>query len=152
MSRQPVKIAIIAIASGLFGSNSGVAQIPPPAPRAANVKIIQGPTLEMALDQMAIVRWTSTNPGGDDEHYAIAHYGTTPGDLSQTAKSHIRLNRTHPDTIFRVRLSGLKPDTTYYYWVTSIASDGTNDGVKSAVKKFTTPAPGQQVIAYPQPK
>jgi hypothetical protein len=76
---------------------------------------------------------------GDDEHFAVAHYGTDPCDLSQTAKSHIRLNRTHPETIFRVRIPGLKPQTTYYYWVTSIESNGASDGVKSAVNQFTTP-------------
>jgi hypothetical protein len=60
----------------------------------------------LAVDDLAIVRWTTTNPGGDDEHFAVAHYGTDPDDLNQTAKSHIRLNRTHPETIFRVRIPG----------------------------------------------
>ena len=48
----------------------------------------------------------------------VVHYGTDPKDLSQTAKNHIRLNRGHPETIFRVRVHGLKPQTTYYYKVT----------------------------------
>jgi len=73
---------------------------------------------------MAIVRWTTTNPRGDDEHYGVVHYGTDPDDLSQTAKGHIRLNRTHPETIFRVRLMGLKPQATYYYKVSSMGEDG----------------------------
>jgi hypothetical protein len=91
-------------------------------------------------------------PGGDDEHFGIVHYGTDPGDLSQTAKSHIRLNRNHPESIFRVRVPGLKPQTTYYYWVTSAGADGTSDGVKSAVSQFTTPASGKRIIAFPQPR
>jgi Purple acid Phosphatase, N-terminal domain len=144
-------LAIIA-AVGIVFSNPSAAQILPPAKPAAHVKIIQGPTLELAHDDLAIVRWTTTNPGGDDEHFAIAHYGTDPSDLSQTAKSHIRLNRTHPETMFRVRLAGLKPQTTYYYWVTSAGGNGTSDDVKSAVSHFTTPAPGKRIIAYPQPK
>jgi hypothetical protein len=152
MNRRFVNVGIVAIISSLLCSNQSAAQILPPAPRAAHVKIIQGPTLEMAHDDVAIVRWTSTNPGGDDEHFAIAHYGTDPRDLSQTAKSHIRLNQNHPDTIFRVRLVSLKPQTTYYYWVTSAASNGTSDNVKSAVSQFTTPAPGKRIINYPQPK
>ena len=124
----------------------------PPAKKAEHVVIIKGPALELALDDLAIVRWTSTNPGGDDEHFAVAHYGTDPNHLSQTTKSHIRLNRTHPETIFRVRIPGLKPQTTYYYWVTSMGGNGTNDGVKSAVNKFTTPPPGQRIVAdSPQP-
>jgi hypothetical protein len=112
--------------------------------------IIKGPAFELTLDDLAIVRWTSTNPGGDDEHFAVAHYGTHPSDLSQTAKSPIRLNRAHPETIFRVRILGLKPQTTYYYWVTSIESNGESDGVKSAVNQFTRPPLGHRIVAYPQ--
>jgi hypothetical protein len=130
-------------------SSPARAQTLPPAKRAENVKIIKGTALELAHDDLAIVRWTSTNPGGDDDHFAIAHYGTDPGDLSQTAKSHIQLNRSHPETIFRVRLTGLKPEMTYDYWVTSADGKGTNDGVKSSVSQFTTPAPGKRIIAYP---
>jgi Purple acid Phosphatase, N-terminal domain len=148
MSRLFAKLAIVVIVGNVLSSRPTAAQILPPAKPAAHVKIIQGPTLELAHDDLAIVRWTTTNPHGDDEHFAVAHYGTDPRDLSETAKSHIRLNRNHPETIFRVRLTGLKPETTYFYWVTSIDSNGTNDGVKSAVTRFTTPAPGKRVIAY----
>jgi purple acid phosphatase-like protein len=144
-------VAIIA-AVIIISANPTAAQLLPPLKSAEQVRIIQGPTLESAVPYMAILRWTSTNPGGDDEHFAVAHYGTDPGNLSETAKSHIRLNRNHPETIFRVRLVGLKPQTTYYYWVTSMGADGTNDPVKSGINKFTTPAPGRRIIAFPQPK
>jgi len=76
------------------------------------------------------------------------HYGTDPEDLSQTARNPIRLNRTHPETIFRVRMQDLKPQTTYYYKVTSIGSSGASDGVESAVNQFTTPAPGERILNY----
>jgi Purple acid Phosphatase, N-terminal domain len=152
MIRHFAKLAIVALVGGVLSSSPAVAQILPPAKQAEHVKIIKGPALEIALDSLAIVRWTSTNPGGDDDHFAIAHFGTDPSDLSQTAKSHIRLNRTHPETIFRVRISGLKPQTTYYYWVTSMGADGRNDPAKSSINKFTTPAPGRVIITDPQPK
>ena len=42
---------------------------------------------------MAIVRWTTNNPGGSDEHFGVVHYGTDPKYMTDTAKSHIRLNR-----------------------------------------------------------
>jgi hypothetical protein len=152
MTRHFAKLAIMALVGGVLSSSPTAAQILPPTKRAEHVKIIKGPALEIALDDLAIVRWTSTNPGGDDEHFAVAHYGTDPSALNQTAKSHIRLNRAHPETIFRVRIPYLKPQTTYYYWVTSMGGNGTNDGVKSAVNKFTTPAPGQRIVAdSPQP-
>ena len=141
------KLAIVALVGGVLSSSLAVAQILPPAKQAEHVKIIKGPALEIALDSLAIVRWTSTNPGGDDDHFAIAHFGTDPSDLSQTAKSHIRLNRNHPETIFRVRILGLKPQTTYYYWVTSMGGGGKSDGVKSAVNHFTTAASGKRIVA-----
>jgi hypothetical protein len=73
-------------------------------------------------------------------------------DLSQTAESHIRLNRGHAETMFRVRVDDLTPQRTYYYWVTSMGADGESDGVQSPLSQFTTPAPGERIVAYPQPK
>jgi hypothetical protein len=147
-----LKLAITAAVGSLLFSKPIVAQILPPQNKAEQVEITKGPELELAHDDLAIVRWTTTNPRGDDEHYGVVHYGTDPEDLSQTAKGHIRLNRAHPETMFRVRMVDLKPQTTYYYKVSSMGSDGESDGVESRVAKFTTPAPGERIIAYPQPK
>ena len=152
MNRLLVKLAITAAAGGLLFSSPIVAQIPPPQKRAEHVEITKAPELESAHDDTAIVRWTTTNPRGDDEHYGIVRYGTDPEDLSQTAKNPIRLNRGHAETIFRVRIQDLKPQTTYYYKVTSMGSGGQSDGVESPVNHFATPAPGQVTSAYPQPK
>jgi phosphodiesterase/alkaline phosphatase D-like protein len=145
MNRLHVKLATAAAIVGLFISNSTAAQSTaykaeelPPAAKATRVHITQGPELESAGDNSAIIRWTSNNPGGTDEHYGVVHYGTNPRDLTQTAKSHIRLNRNHSYTIFRVRVEGLAPRTTYYYTVDSLGANGKGDGVTSAVKKFTT--------------
>ena len=152
MHRRLLKLATSAVAGILLFSNPIVAQVPPPQKRAEHVEITKAPELEIAHGDLAIVRWTSTNPGGDDEHFAVVHYGTDPNDLSQVAKSPIRLNRGHAETIFRVRVQDLKPQTTYYYKVTSMGSGGQSDGVESPVSRFTTPASGQVTSAYPQPK
>jgi hypothetical protein len=64
--------------------------------------------------------------------------------LDETAKSHIRLNQNHLDTVFRVRVDGLKPGVTYYYKVDSMGGDGTDDGVKSAIYHFTA----QQLTSF----
>jgi phosphodiesterase/alkaline phosphatase D-like protein len=148
MNRLNVKLATAAAGVGLLISNSIAAQSTaykaeelPPAAQAARVHITQGPELESAGDNSAIIRWTSNNPGGTDEHYGVVHYGTNPRELTQTAKSHIRLNRNHSYTIFRVRVEGLAPRTTYYYTVDSLGANGKGDGVKSAVKQFTTSGP-----------
>jgi hypothetical protein len=93
--------------------------------------------------------WTTNNPGGSPVHYGIVHYGTDPKNLSQTAKSPIRLNPDHPSTVFRVRIEGLKPGTRYYYTVDSEEANGGSDGVKSSVKSFTIgdPAPQAKQLA-----
>jgi phosphodiesterase/alkaline phosphatase D-like protein len=110
-----------------------------PANKAARVHITQGPALELANGNSAIIRWTSNNPGGTDEHFGVVIYGTNPKNLNQIAKSHIRLNRNHLYTVFRVRVDGLQPRTTYYYTVDSMEGDGARDGVKSPIRYFTTP-------------
>jgi hypothetical protein len=115
---------------------------PPARAKAAHVEISQGPQLELARDNVAIITWTTNNPGGTDQHFGVVYYGANPGSLNLVAQSPIRLNRGHPETIFRVRLSGLKPYTTYSYTVTSVGSDGASDGVQSAVRQFTTPGAG----------
>jgi phosphodiesterase/alkaline phosphatase D-like protein len=147
MNRLHVKLAITA-AVGLLYSNLLAAQgayapkgILPPAPTAENVRITHGPELELAnaYDNSAIIRWTTNNPGGTDQHYGVVHYGPNPGDLSQTAKSPNRMNRNHPDMTFRVRVEGLKPKSTYYYTVDSTQGTGKSDGVKSPVKSFSMP-------------
>ena len=120
-------------------SGSLLAQESPTTPKAARVRITQGPEIELAKQHLTIIRWTTNNPGGSPVHYGVVHYGTDPKDLSQTAKNPIRLNPYHSSTVFRVRLDSLKPRTTYYYTVDSMEANGRSDGVTSPVKKFTTP-------------
>jgi len=59
--------------------------------------------------------------------------------VTAPAYTDIRLNPTHSYTVFRVRVEGLRPKTTYYYKVDSIDARGTSDGVTSPIKAFTTP-------------
>ena len=139
-------LAIAATVGSLLFSNPAAAQLLPPAKKAERVEITKGPELELATNHLTIIRWTVNNPGGSDVHYGIVRYGTDPEDLSQTAKNPIRLNQGHQYTTFRVRIEGLKPQTTYYYTVTSEESNGKSDGVKSAVNKFITPAPGERIV------
>jgi phosphodiesterase/alkaline phosphatase D-like protein len=130
-------VALTLIATGsLFLSPPAAAQATSSRKQTSRVHITKGPALESAHDDWAIVTWTSNNPGGSDEHYALVHYGTDPKNLSQTAKSHIRLNPGHSYTVFRVRIDGLTPKTTYYYKVDSVNAHGTSDGVTSPVKTF----------------
>jgi Purple acid Phosphatase, N-terminal domain len=147
MNRLHVKLAITAAAGSLLFSNLIAAQVGPyapkeilpPAPTATHVHITEGPAVESATEDMVIIRWTSNNPGGSDEHFGVVHYGADPEHLDQMAKFHIRLNQYHPTTVFRVRVDQVKPKSTYYYIVDSMQASGKSDGVKSPVRRFSTP-------------
>ena len=105
---------------------------------ADHAELIAGPQLELATDTSAIVRWTTTNPGGTDRHDGIVHYGTDALSLTQVAKSPNRRNPTNPEMIFRVHILGLSSHTTYYYRVESAGGTGASDRVSSAVRTFKT--------------
>ena len=130
------KMLLILAISVLGGSLP--AQESPTNPKAARVRIIEGPKIELAKERLTIISWTTTNPGGSPVHYGIVRYGTDPSSLRETAKSPIRLNPDHSSTVFRVRLDNLKSRTTYYYTVDSMEANGTRDGVVSPINNFTT--------------
>ena len=144
MNKLLLTFAIAAAAGILISSNPMVAQVSPTTQKAARVRITQGPEIELAKEHLTIISWTTNNPGGSPVHYGVVHYGTDPKNLSETAKSPIRLNPEHSSTVFRVRMPGLKQRTTYYYTVGSMEANGTDDGMKSSVKQFTTPGEPQR--------
>jgi hypothetical protein len=139
MNKLLLKLAIVVTVCSLFSSTPAATQVSPATKKVAGVRITQGPEIERADPDFAIIKWTSNNPGGSPEHYGIVRYGTDPTKLNQMAKSPIRLNPGHSYSVFRVRMDGLKPRTTYYYTVDSTEANGKGDGLKSAVKHFTTP-------------
>jgi phosphodiesterase/alkaline phosphatase D-like protein len=138
MNRLFLILGMAAIAGSLLCPTPATTQVSPTTKKAPRVRITQGPEMERVDPNFAIIRWTSNNPGGSPEHLAVVHYGTNPKELSQTAKSPIRLNPTHSYTVFRVRMDDLKPGTKYYYKVESMEANGRSDGVTSALKQFTT--------------
>jgi hypothetical protein len=144
MNKLLLKLAITAAVAGVLSLNPMAAQVSSTTSKPARVRITQGPEVELATEHLTIIRWTTNNPGGSPEHYGLVHYGTDPKNLSQTAKSPIRLNPDHPSTVFRVRIDDLMPGTTYYYTVRSMESNGTDDGTKSTVKQFATPGEPQR--------
>src|SRR5207245_11286407 len=120
MNRLLPTLAITVLSGTLFIPSRTSAQLIPPAKKAPQTQITEGPALESANDTWVIITWTSNNPGGSDEHFGVVHYGTDSKDLSQTAKSHIRLNQKHSYTVFRVRVNNLQPTIPYYYTVDSL--------------------------------
>src|ERR1700757_2717706 len=103
------KPAMMMMIASLLCSTQATAQVSPSTKKASSVRIISGPEMERTDPDFAIIRWTSNNPGGSPVHYGVVHYGTDPKHLDQTAKSPIRLNPNHEQTVFRVRMDAVKP-------------------------------------------
>src|SRR5712671_6414321 len=129
---------VFVIAAGLlpweFADDAAMAAVP--THKAA--QLTADPELESATDTSAIVRWNTINPGGTALHYGVVHYGTDAENLTQVAQSPNRRNPSHPDMMFRVRITRLNSNTTYYYKVESTGATGASDGVSSSVKTFKT--------------
>src|ERR1700704_4255386 len=143
MSRL-LSVAITVWVSILTFSTQTVSQQPPAGKKVASMRIIEGPTLESATHNSAIIRW-KTNTGSSLIEHSVVHYGTDPKDLSKKAESLNRWNRNLPYMIHRVQMMKLAPRTTYYYTVESVRGDGTSLGGKSAtIKQFTTESAGRR--------
>jgi phosphodiesterase/alkaline phosphatase D-like protein len=139
MKRAKLLLVLFTFGGFWFATSPAAGQFVPSSNRADRMEIKQGPEIELNHEHLTIIRWTSNNPGGSPEHFAVVHYGTDPKQLNLTAKSHIRLNPSHDYTVFRVRVDDLPAKTTYYYSVDSMDSSGKSDGVNSPVQSFTTP-------------
>jgi hypothetical protein len=96
------------------------------------------PAVESVSDTLAFINWTTQNPGGTILHYAVVHYGKDPRHLDLKAESPTRINPSHSEMVFRVRMGDLEPGTTYYYKVSSRQATGILDPATSTVHKFTT--------------
>jgi hypothetical protein len=101
-------------------------------------QVIASPTIESVSDRFAFISWTTENPGGTVLHNAVVRYGKDPNHLDFTAESPNRINPTHSEMVFRVRMNNLEPGTTYYYKVYSEQANGSLDPAVSAVNQFTT--------------
>ena len=113
---------------GVNGSGpSAVPQSDQPG-SSATAQITNGPVLEYASDDDAVIAW-STKQGGD----MSIKYGTDRNNLSQTADAAEKSSTNH-----RVKLDNLQPSTTYYFQVVQ------NGQPIGDVKQFQTVAKGQQ--------
>jgi phosphodiesterase/alkaline phosphatase D-like protein len=136
---KPVLLTVaITVVIGLIASHPTAAQQGTAGKSFERREIITGPALESATQNTAIIRWTVDTGGGTRKHYGIVRYGTDPGNLDQTARSPNRWVQSRPDMIYRVRIDGLTPGTTYYYTVDASQADGVPFGLKSPVNRFTT--------------
>src|ERR1700745_2907175 len=87
-------------------------------PRAAHARQDSGaahdgasPTVESVGDTLAFISWTTPNPGGTTLHYAVVRFRQDRNHLEFTVKSPTRINPSHSQMIFRVRIQDLDPGT-----------------------------------------
>src|SRR2546425_2597520 len=95
MNRFLLKLAMTLLVSSILYSTPEATQESPTTKKAARVRITQGPEIERADPDLALIRWTSNNAGGSRDPYGVVRYGTNPTDLSETAQAPIRLNPGH---------------------------------------------------------
>ncbi|HLX73889.1 MAG TPA: fibronectin type III domain-containing protein [Terriglobales bacterium] len=88
----------------LWGALAGAIVPPTQASNATVARITQGPTIEYADDQFAVVTWTTDVPTE-----SRVYYGTSEKNLTQVSEN--RNSRT----FHRLDLQNLQPSTTYYF-------------------------------------
>jgi len=111
-----------------------------PAPSEA-VELIRRPYLQKTSETTVTLVWrTSEATTGE------VHYGTDPTDLDQTATSDVE------DPNHAVEITGLTPDTTYYYAVFSagqlLASPAELDARQHPIHTFTTHPPAGEPTPF----
>lgn len=102
---------------------------------SGNVQITSGPTVQSVSDTQAIVTWT-TNVASS----STVRYGQSWLALNQTAQSPWGTSHT-------VTISGLKPNTRYFFRAESAQAENTGQQARSQFVSFTTGAPGQAAQA-----
>lgn len=101
--------------------------------KEAAVKIVNGPRVEGTGNDWAEIAWATNSASG-----SVVHYGTDANNLGQTAQSPYADKEGAQYQIHRVKLTGLKPKTTYYYIVDSGHGEDTGTEAKSQVAQFQT--------------
>lgn len=103
----------------------------------AQVKIVNGPNVEQATDNTAVIAWST-----DSRSNSAIVYGTDKDNLSNVERGPWGGTANNGATTHRITLKNLSPNTTYYYQVQSGEAEGTATHVKSEVKSFRTGAQG----------
>jgi len=101
--------------------------------KEAAVKITNGPRVEGTGADWAEIACATNSASG-----SVVHYGTDANNLSQTAQSPYVDKENASYQIHRVKVTGLKPKTTYFYVVDSGHGEGTGTEAKSQVAQFQT--------------
>jgi phosphodiesterase/alkaline phosphatase D-like protein len=123
------------IVMGQAGTAAGSQATPSPAMQKPD--ITNGPVAEYITDSTCTIGWSTTTPGK-----MTVRYGTDPKQMSKTAES---VEGSDPRN-HHVQLSGLSPDTRYYFQVVADGEALRNAGTFSTVGKGDPPTKSKAVI------
>ena len=118
---------------GKAGPHAGVATGEVGEMREGPVRITNGPKVEGTGGSWAVIAWTTNAASG-----SVIHYGTDKNSLNQTAQSPYADKEGASAQNHRVRISNLRPNTTYYFVADSGHGEGTGTEAKSQVEEFKT--------------
>ncbi len=108
--------------------------------RRAAARIVKGPVIEWVGPTDAVISWTTNVPSS-----TVVRYGTAANALGQKAE------KPWGGTNHRVKITGLRPDTTYFFQVESEHAQGTGTQAESNPLSFRTPNKGAKGEHYPKP-
>ncbi len=117
--------------------------VPQAAPQTNQAQIVRftGGSVQSVTDTTATLTW-NTNVKAS----AIVKYGTSPSQLTQTAEA------AWGGPNHTVTLTGLQPNTTYYFQITSSQAEGTGSQAVSDVYHFQTrPGHAGSMMGVPAP-
>ncbi len=100
----------------------------------AQMQVTNGPNIERADSNSAVITWSTNQPSS-----SRVWYGTDKNNLTQLAEASYSSGDSH-----RVELRNLQPGTTYYFQLES--QRGASDAEGAGVMSFRTPASGQSPI------
>ena len=109
----------------------------PAPPAGQDIRITNGPVIEEANSNAAVIAWSTDVPSNSQ-----VWYGTEKNNLTHSAEAPDSGSKTH-----RVRIVNLKPNSTYYFQVQSSQRLGNRGEAESAgVRSFKTTAPGAHPV------
>jgi len=127
-------VSSAAVAQRSYDDNSNTQQAP------TRVNVTQGPTIQYADDQFAVITWTTDQP-----FISRVFYGKDAGNLTQIAEDVRSQSLRH-----QINLRNLQASTTYYFRIDS--GQGTAAAASSdSLNGFQTAALGGNPIRNQQP-
>lgn len=109
--------------------------------QVGRLKIVDGPVFEYLDSSSVEIAWTT-----NAQSSTLIRYGTDPNDLRKTVQAPWG-QETH-----RVQITGLEPNTAYYFVIESAQARDSGTMAKSAEGSFRTEWQGEAALTHIEPR